>query len=99
MKACPKTQFCGKRRIDIAVAATVGNFNTGAGNEAILLQSFRISDSINTRNAVKLKDQKRLHFAAKKASENYKMGRLALRAFTKAKADKTFYSSVSFGLS
>ena len=72
-KRSPKTNFCGKRRVRVAVAETVGNFNTGAGSEAVLLDSLGLFVGNKSISALKLKDKKRLYDAARKVSTTYKI--------------------------
>ena len=63
---CPKTQFCGKRQVNIAVSQTVALFNVGAGSDAVLLKSCGVSPGKNTVKALHKKDKQRLYHAAKK---------------------------------
>ena len=34
---CPKTKFCGARRVRIAVCETIAAFNTGAASKAVVM--------------------------------------------------------------
>ena len=50
---CPKTHFCGKRRVVLAVCETVCVFNTGAGSTALLIKNCGVQPGINMIKSLK----------------------------------------------
>ena len=51
---CPKTRFCGARRVRIAVCETVAVFNTGSGSKAVIMNLCGISrPGIQTMRALR----------------------------------------------
>ena len=54
---CPKTHFCGKRRVTIAVCETVTVSNTGAGSQAKFLENIGIPLGLNTLRGLRQKDK------------------------------------------
>ena len=95
---CPKTRFCGARRVRIAVCQTVASFNTGAGSCALNLDLCGVTPGSYTMRALDKQDKMRLRNAAKKVSDNYKKSRRKRRAQKKEKADKTAYQAGAFDL-
>ena len=51
---CPKTKFCGARKVTIAVCETIALFNTGAASKAIVMDIFGITPGTNTMKALRL---------------------------------------------
>ena len=96
---CPKTKFCGARRVRIAVCETIGFFNTGAGSLAEIMGMCGITPGANTMKAFRQQDEKRIKSAAKKVSVKYRDQRRKRRAQRKAKADQNAYQAGAFGLS
>ena len=47
---CPKTKFCGARRVRIAACATIAAFNTGAASQAVTLQLCEVTPGIQTED-------------------------------------------------
>ena len=96
---CPKSKFCGKRRVVIAVCETVGVFNTGAANKANLMNSCGISHGRNMLKALRKEDKERIVFASHKVSSKYRKRRQEIRSKRKSKADKLSYQAGAFGTS
>ena len=96
---CPKTKFCGARKVTIAVCETIALFNTGAASKAMVMDIFGITPGTNTMKALRLQDQSRIKAASKKVSEKYQKQRQKLRAQKKSKGDKTAYQAGGFSLS
>lgn len=96
---CPKTIFCGKRRITIGACQAMAKFNVGASSLAEIIISCNISPGHNTLRALRDHDATRLKSAAVKVSEKYKRRRRYLRAQRLKKAtDKQVYVAGGFGL-
>ena len=96
---CPKTKFCGARKVRIAACETVTLFNTGAASKADVMELCGLTPGINTMRALRLQDCIRIKNAAKKVSLKYRDQRRKLRAQRKSKADKTAYQPGGFSLS
>ena len=96
---CPKSKYCGKRRVVIAVCETVGVFNTGAANKANLMKSCGISPGRNMLKALRNEDKERILSAAHKVSSKYWKRRQEIRSKRKTKADKLSYQAGAFGTS
>ena len=96
---CPKTKFCGARRVRIAACETVTLFNTGTGSKAVVMELCGLAPGLNTMRALRLQDSKRIKNAAKKVGLKYREQRRKLRAQRKSKADKTAYQPGGFSLS
>ena len=56
---CPKTHFCGKRRVTIAVCETVTVSATGAGSQAKVVENVGIPLGLNTLRGLRQKDKTR----------------------------------------
>ena len=50
---CPKTKFCGARRVCIAVSETVAIFNTGAASKAMLMEMCAVTPGVNMLRALR----------------------------------------------
>lgn len=96
---CPKTKFCGARRVRIAVCETVAIFNTGAASKAVIMNMCGITPGTHTMRALRKQDETRVKTAAKKVSIKYREKRQKLRAQRKSKGDKMAYQPGGFGLS
>ena len=99
---CPKTQFCGKRKVVIAACQTIGKFNIGASSIANLMKLCSMKIGCNTMKSLRKIDETRLKAAAVKVSKKYKNRRRHLRPLKlKKKSDskKSDYVSRGFGLS
>lgn len=71
---CPKSRYCGKRRVVIAVCETVGVLNTGAASKASLLESCGISP------AHKISSKYRKRRQTIRSMKNSKADKLAYQA-------------------
>ena len=96
---CPKSRYCGKRRVVIAVCKTVGVFNTGAACKATLMQSCGVTPGRNMLKALRKVDHERIVFAGHKVSTRYRKQRQELRSKKKTQADKLSYQAGAFGIS
>ena len=85
---CPKTRFCGKRRVTVAVCETVAVFNKGEAGNAIIMRGCGVPLGINTMQYLRKQDKIRLANAKKKVSSRYRKKRKGQRAKAKAKVDK-----------
>ena len=73
---CPKENFCGLRRITLAVSEAVCIFNSGAGAQIALWASAGIRGSgRKSVDAVKRQNCRRIKSASRKVSEKYKFQR------------------------
>ena len=95
---CPKTKFCGARRVRIAACATIAAFNTGAASQAVILQLCGVTPGIQTMRGLRKQDATRMRNVAKKVSEKYGKRRQKLRAKKKDKLDRESYQHGGFGL-
>ena len=96
---CPKTRFCGSRKVRIAVCETVAEFNSGAASEAVLMRMCDISEpGENSMRAFRSKDNLRIQIAAQKVSQKYRLQRQKQRFQRKAKPYSASYLPGSFGL-
>ena len=96
---CPKTKFCGARRVRIAACETIAAFNTGAASKAVVLDLCGVTPGAQTMSALRKQDDVRMKNAAKKISEKYRKKRQKLRSEKKDKSDKKSYQPGGFGLS
>ena len=95
----PKTTFCGKRRIVIAVCETICVSNTGAASNYMLFEKLGIEPGENTLRALRQEDRTRLQNASRKISEKYRVSRKRLK-FQKRKKEKrpcSAYKAGGFG--
>ena len=51
---CPKTKFCGARRVRIAASETVAVFNTGAARKTLMMTLCAITPGQNSTRALRL---------------------------------------------
>ena len=97
---CPKTKFCGRVKLQLALCETVTHFNSGAGARAVLLKAYGVAPGTNMLSALRKSDDKRIKFAARKISAKAWLNRRKLRGKTKSKTKvKTTYMLGGFGLS
>ena len=97
---CPKTKFCGKSKILLAVSETVTHFNSGSGSRVKLLDSFCSKPKRNMMLAMRKEDDKRVKNAARKIVEQARKRRRKLRSEKKSKKENIVtYQAGSFGLS
>ena len=98
-KKCPKTKFCGRERLLLAVAETVCEFNTGAACMEEILNQSDIQSTSNSFAIFRNIDSKRLNNAAKKISMKARLQRRKLRAKRKGVTEKgASYIAGAFGL-
>ena len=97
---CPKTKFCGRRRVEIGVCNAVCYFNQGAITRCSFLSTSGIAPGINMTVAALKKDDKRIRNAETKISKKYREKRRKLRAKRKSQQkENTMYYPGGFGLS
>ena len=96
---CPKTKFCGARRVRISVCETISSFNTGAGSLAKIVSMCGITLGANTMKELRQQDKKGIVPAASKVSAKYRDERRKRRAQRKTKADQNAYQAGAFSLS
>ena len=70
---CPKTKFCGRTKLVMAVSETVCHFNTGAGYTLSLMETLDIEPSSNMLSALRREDSDRIKEAARKVSEKARL--------------------------
>ena len=75
---CPKTKFCGRNKVLLAVTETVSHFNTGAASTASLLKAAGVVPSENMMSALRNTDIIRIKEAAIKVSEKACLSRRKL---------------------
>ena len=98
---CPKTRFCGQRRVQIAVCEAVCVFNCGAGAVFDLLSSVSMKPSTNAVKALHNENKRRLFEAARKISLKARLIRRKKRAEKKSKGHENksiTYLAGSFGI-
>ena len=96
---CPKSRFCGKRRVRIAVCQTVGVFNTGAASKGTIMQQSGIKVlGINMMRGLRIQDRSRLQSAAQKVKLRYAIQRrnIKIKKAKNKKASKDSYVSGGF---
>ena len=96
---CPKTIFCGKRKVSTAMSRAVGIFNVGASSKAATMKMCGISPGSNAIKVFKNYDLRRVKAAAIKITSRYRNRQRELRAPKKSKSDKIGYFPGAFGLS
>ena len=99
---CPKTKFCGKRKVELAVAETVCCFNTGASGKVTILEALGVNPGTNMLSFMRSEDNERLNHAERKSSMKSRMERRKRRKERKTKNDdcaKVNYLTGGFGLS
>ena len=62
---CPKTKFCGGKKVVLAVTDTISYLNTGVASQITLLNSISIESSSNMFSAMRIQDQSCVAVAAK----------------------------------
>lgn len=94
----PKSSFCGKRRVVIAVCETISISNTGAASKATVAEILGVEVGENMLRALRNEDITRLKNAARKISIKYRNRRKILKfARNKKKAKVVSYKAGSFG--
>ncbi len=74
---CPKTTFCGKVRIECAVAEAVCCFNTGAGSKALILKAAGV-ENVGKYSLASLQEEDHIRqvSASQKITKKYKYWRI-----------------------
>ena len=85
---CPKTRFCGRVKLELAVCETITKFNSGAGSKAVLLKTSGVAPGTNMLAALRKADNTRIKFAARKISVKARLARRKLRAKKNLKQKK-----------
>ena len=100
MEPCPKTRFCGQRRVQVAVGEAVWQFNAGSVSVIEILSSLCAELSRNAYRSLGQKDKKWLHEAARKTSLKAQSIRRKNRAKKKAANEsvKYVYLAGGFGI-
>ena len=95
----PKTTFCGKRWIVIAVCEAICVSNTGAASNCMLFERLGIEHGENTLWAMRQEDQARLQNASHKVSEKYRISRKRLKFQKRVKEKRpcSAYKAGGFG--
>ena len=95
----PKTTFCGKRRIVIAVCEASCVSNAGAASNCMLFERLEIEHGENTLRAIRQEDQARLQNASRTVSEKYRISRKKLKFQKKVKEKRpcSAYKAGGFG--
>ena len=57
---CPKTKFCGARRVRIAACETILVFNTGAASKAVVMNLCGVTPGVQTMRARRKQDRVRI---------------------------------------
>ena len=86
----PKTRFCGKRRVVVAVCETIAVSNTGAASKAKLFEKSGVHIGKNRFRGLRFQDKTRLQSAAQKVSEKYIRTRTRKRQASKKKSDMSY---------
>ena len=82
---CPKTRFCGKRKVELSVAETVMEFNTGAGCKAEILDSLGIDPGKPVIESLEKSDLQRVKNSERKISISARLQQQKLRSIKKSK--------------
>ena len=61
---CPKTKFCGRTKVLLAVSETIMHFNTGAGSRVSVLSGVGVAAGRNMLTALRKEDNLRVAVAA-----------------------------------
>ena len=100
---CPKTKYCGQRRVEIAVCQAVSVSNTGAASKGVLMKILGLKDlGSYTLRSFHKEDQSRIKNMNRKSSADYKLRRKQLRSEKKMKAKRKrsekSYKAGDFGI-
>ena len=97
---CPKTKFCGRARVVLAVSETVCHFNNGAGSTLTLMEALDVEPSSNMLSALRHEDINRVKEAARKVSEKTRLLRRKKRGQRKSKSanETVSYLPGAFGV-
>ena len=100
-KICPKTTFCGKRKIIIAACKALCQFNQGSSTLVEMMKLCKLKPGVNTIRALREADNRRLKSTSIKVSLKYKKRHQQLRARKHKGAEKSNENSYvpgGFGL-
>ena len=86
---CPKTKFCGRSKVLLAVADTVLKFNSGSFSRACILKSIGCEPKSNIMYALHREDYIRVYHAERKINMGSKIDHRKQRAKRKANSDAT----------
>ena len=89
---CPKTKFCGARRVRIAACETIAVFNTGAASKAVIMNLWCYPRSPNNESPKEARSCQDTDCCQKSQFE-------ILRSLRKSKGDKSGYQPGAFSLS
>ena len=98
---CPKTKFCGRKRVEVAVCNAVCHFNQGATSRCSFLSSSGVTPAIHMIVSTLKMDNQRIKNAQAKITAKYRASRRKRRADKKSKQKETqtLYYPGGFGLS
>ena len=69
---CPKSKFCGKRRVETAVCEAICHFNTGMASKGLLLDALGMKAGMNMLKSIEKGDRQRIKDAESKISVKYR---------------------------
>ena len=93
---CPKTKFCGARKVELAVCETICKFNTGAASRLSILDSIGVKPGCNMLTGFRKEDEDRIKNAKRKCSLKSRSDRRKRRRERKSKNNKNNSSKVSY---
>ena len=99
---CPKTKFCGRQKVELAVSETVCEFNTGAYSKVFLQIDCGSNVSSNIIASASLQYKLRINKAAVKILDQARLTRRKAKAKKKSKNNKdncNSYMAGGFGTS
>ena len=96
---CPKTKFCSKTKVELAVSETICHFNAGSVEDASLHIEYGSNVSANMLQSLQFIDKERIRHAAKKICEKARLVRRKKRSKSKSKLESKSisYMSGAFG--
>ena len=96
---CPKTRFCGRKRLEAAVCETINRFNTGSQSSAELLEMIGVNPGESMIQQLQRENVTRIKAAERKCAGFQRIQRQRLRPKKKAsKTKKPNYMPGAFGL-
>ena len=93
---CPKTKFCGVRKVELVVCETICKFNTGAEGRMSILEAIRVKPGRNMLTGFRKDDDDRVKNAERKCSLKTCSDRRKRRRERKSKNDKNNSTNVSY---
>ena len=96
---CPKTKFCSKTKVELAVSETICQFNAGSIEDSALHDMYGYNATTNMLESLQIIDKERIRHAAKKITEKARLERRKRRSKSKSKAQEksVSYMSGAFG--